>query len=44
VFAIKPVCHIFDEIVSLKNLFRAANATLTHGRRFRGEGAAFKFN
>ena len=40
----KPLCHVFEEIVSLENLFRAADATLTHGRRFRGEGAAFKFN
>ena len=40
----KPLCHVFDEIVSLENLFRAAEATLRHGRRFRGEGAAFKFN
>lgn len=40
----KPLCHIFEEIVSLKNLFRAASATLSRGRRFRGEGAAFKFN
>ncbi|OGV66288.1 MAG: hypothetical protein A2498_10495, partial [Lentisphaerae bacterium RIFOXYC12_FULL_60_16] len=40
----KPLCHIFEEIVSLENLFRAAEATLRHGRRFRGEGAGFKFN
>ncbi|MBK8576620.1 MAG: group II intron reverse transcriptase domain-containing protein [Elusimicrobia bacterium] len=30
--------------MSLKNLLRAANATLSEGRRFRGEGALFKFN
>ena len=40
----KPLCHVFEEIVSLKNLLRAANATLSEGRRFRGEGALFKFN
>ena len=43
-FAMKPLRHIFDEIVSLETLFRAAHATLSRGRRFRGEGAAFKFN
>jgi len=41
---VKPLCHIFEEIVSVENLFRAAEATLRHGRRFRGEGAGFKFN
>lgn len=40
----KQLCHIFEGIVSVENLFRSANATLAHGRRFRGEGAAFKFN
>ncbi len=40
----KPLRRIFEEIVSLENLFRAADATLRHGRRFRGEGAGFKFN
>ena len=40
----KPLCHIFEEVCSLENLFRAAEATLRHGRRFRGEGAEFKFN
>ena len=40
----KPLCHIFNDIASVENLFRAADATLAHGRRFHGEGAAFKFN
>ncbi len=40
----KPLEHVYDEIASLPNLFRAAKATLSHGRRFRGEGATFKFN
>ncbi len=40
----KPLCHVYDEIVSVENLFRAAEATLAHGRRFRGEGARFKFD
>ncbi|MBK8871737.1 MAG: group II intron reverse transcriptase domain-containing protein [Elusimicrobia bacterium] len=40
----KPLCHVFEEIVGLKNLLSAANATLSEGRRFRGEGALFKFN
>lgn len=40
----KPLCHVYDEIASMENLFRAAEATLAHGRRFRGEGARLKFD
>jgi len=40
----KALRCLFEEIVSLDNLFLAADATLRHGRRFRGEGARFKFD
>ena len=40
----KPLCHVFEEIISVDNLFRAAEATLARGRRFRGEGARYKLN
>ena len=40
----KALDHIYEEIVSMENLFAAAKATLTHGRRFRGEGARFKLH
>jgi hypothetical protein len=35
---------LYEDIASVENLFRAAEATLARGRRFRGEGARFKFN
>ncbi len=38
----KPLCNLFEDIINPENLFRAADATLAHGRRFRGEGARFK--
>jgi hypothetical protein len=40
----KPLCHVYKEIASVENLFRAADATLAQGRRFRGEGSRFKFD
>ena len=36
--------NIYPEVMSLPNLFQAAHLTLSRGRRFRGEGALFKFN
>ena len=36
--------NLYDEVISLDNLFRAADVTLACGRRFYGEGALFKFN
>jgi len=32
----KPLRHVYEEIASVENLFRAAEATLARGRRFRG--------
>lgn len=40
----KPLRDCYAEIVCLENLFRAADATLVGGKRFRGEGARFKFD
>jgi len=40
----KPLMNLYEEIVSLRNLFQAAKATLARGRRFYGEGSVFKFN
>ena len=40
----RPLRDIFDEVSGLENLFDAAQATLARGRRFRGEGARFKFD
>jgi retron-type reverse transcriptase len=40
----KPLANIFDDVVSLDNLFASAKKALVHGRRFKGEGAIFKFN
>lgn len=39
----KALDNIYDTVSSLDNLFKAATATLARGRRFRGEGARFKF-
>lgn len=40
----KPLTNLYGEIISLENLFRAAEMTLARGRRFYGDGACFKFN
>jgi len=40
----RPLRDIFDEVAGLENLFDAAQATLARGRRFRGDGARFKFD
>lgn len=40
----KPLMNLYEEIISLDNLFQAAHVTLARGRRFYGEGAVFKFN
>jgi hypothetical protein len=40
----KALRHLYEDIASVENLFRAAEATLARGLRFRGEGARFKFN
>lgn len=40
----KPLHGLFERMTELDALFAAAHATLSHGRRFRGEGARFKFD
>ncbi len=40
----KPLHGLFERMTDLDALFAAAHATLSHGRRFRGEGARFKFD
>jgi len=40
----KPLRNLYNEVASLDNVFRAAHVTLGKGRRYYGEGAAFKFN
>ena len=40
----KPLHGLYERMTDLDALFAAAHATLRHGRRFRGEGARFKFD
>lgn len=35
---------LWPQVVSFENLLRAAKATLAHGRRYRGEGAAYRLH
>lgn len=33
---------LWSQVVSFENLLQAAKATLAHGRRYRGEGTAYR--
>ena len=35
---------LWPQVVSFENLLQAAKATLAHGRRYRGEGAAYRLH